>query len=282
MVVPTLNNARTLRRCLEALRRQSRRPDELIVVDAGSSDATPEIAQELAELVVSPIANRCYQNNLGARTATGDFLLFLDADMITSIDVVAEALARISEAGSPQALVLPEVSIGTTFFARAKAFERTFYQGIWWLEALRWLPSDLFWSVGGFDTSMTGTEDWDLDQRVRDTAHVGWLTAVTFHEEGELHLRDLAARKAHYSVTFERFAEKFPARAQLAMGIVPRAKLFARQPRRLLAHPILSAGVAVMGLAEVGATRGWFRTQDPWPEERPVDPELRVIPDSPK
>ena len=47
VVIPALNEERHLGQLLSDIQRQSRRPDEVIVVDAGSSDATFRIASAL-------------------------------------------------------------------------------------------------------------------------------------------------------------------------------------------------------------------------------------------
>ena len=269
-IIPTFNNELTLAACVRSLQSQTAPPDEILVVDCGSTDSTARIAASVATLVHSPVANRCYQNNLGARVGAGEFLLFLDADMVVSGTVIEEALAIAVASPTPIALVVPEVSRGATYWARVKAFERSFYSGVWWLEALRWLPRDAFFSLGGFDTTMMGTEDWDLDERVRSALPVQRVRSPIYHEEGELRLRALAARKGHYAAAFARFTDRHPHRARLALRIAPRAQLFLRHPARMARHPVLSLGVAAMGLTEIAATRGWYRTQSPWPNERPV------------
>jgi len=275
VIVPTLNNERTLRLCLRALNGQSRQPDEIIVVDGGSTDATCSIAQEDARLLNSKVANRCYQQNLAAEFADGDYLLFLDADMTLSELVIEQALS--AAANCPRvALTIPEVSTGKTFWARAKAFERSFYAGVWWIEAARWFPREVFTAVCGFDPAMVGVEDWDIDQRVRALTEVSRISAPAYHDEGDLRVMHLAARKAHYSATFDKFRERHPARANLAMGIGPRVRLFASQPLEIMKHPVLSFGVAALGLAEIASTRGWLKTTDPWPEERPIVARVAV------
>ncbi len=81
VVIPTLNESAYLPRLLRALEQQSCRPDEVIVADAGSKDHTVAIAQQWGAKVVGgglPAVGR----NAGARSAQGEYLLFLDADVI--------------------------------------------------------------------------------------------------------------------------------------------------------------------------------------------------------
>jgi rSAM/selenodomain-associated transferase 2 len=80
VIVPALNEAGVIVAALQALAPLRGRGHEVIVVDGGSSDATPDVARPHCDrLVVSP-RGRALQMNAGARAATGDVLLFLHAD----------------------------------------------------------------------------------------------------------------------------------------------------------------------------------------------------------
>jgi rSAM/selenodomain-associated transferase 2 len=77
VIIPVLNEARCIAQTLESLR--AAKPREIIVVDGGSHDATPEQAQRADLLVASP-PGRAIQMNSGAAQARGDLMLFLHAD----------------------------------------------------------------------------------------------------------------------------------------------------------------------------------------------------------
>ncbi len=85
IVVPTLNEAATLGRCLDAARACGR-VREIIVADGGSSDGTRSIAQAAGAALVTAGKGRGVQLRAGAARATGDILLFLHADSILKPD----------------------------------------------------------------------------------------------------------------------------------------------------------------------------------------------------
>ena len=80
IVIPVLDEAERIGASLAALAPLRRRGHEVIVADAGSADATRELAAPLCDRVVSSARGRGAQMNAGARFATGDALLFLHAD----------------------------------------------------------------------------------------------------------------------------------------------------------------------------------------------------------
>ena len=58
---------------------------EIIVVDGGSTDATVKIAERYADRVlISSKKSPSIQRNLGAKTAAGSLLAFIDADTVAS------------------------------------------------------------------------------------------------------------------------------------------------------------------------------------------------------
>ncbi len=83
IVVPAYNASRTLRRCLQALRRQDIPAEtyEIIVVDDGSTDDTTEIARAMgARTIRIPHSGPAAARNAGLEAAQGDLILFTDAD----------------------------------------------------------------------------------------------------------------------------------------------------------------------------------------------------------
>jgi rSAM/selenodomain-associated transferase 2 len=80
VIVPVLNEATGMARCLQALAPLRARGHEVIVADGGSDDATREIAAPHADRVLTAERGRARQMNAGAAAASGEALLFLHAD----------------------------------------------------------------------------------------------------------------------------------------------------------------------------------------------------------
>lgn len=83
-VIPTLNSARTLERCLASIRAQDYPEVEIVIVDAGSSDGTLELASAYGvdQVIDNPLQTGEAGKARGARTAKGEILAFVDSDNV--------------------------------------------------------------------------------------------------------------------------------------------------------------------------------------------------------
>jgi rSAM/selenodomain-associated transferase 2 len=80
IIMPVLNEAAGIEAALRALAPYRARGVELIIVDGGSADGTPEIARALADHIIAAPHGRASQMNAGAGVARGDVFMFLHAD----------------------------------------------------------------------------------------------------------------------------------------------------------------------------------------------------------
>jgi rSAM/selenodomain-associated transferase 2 len=80
VIIPTLDEAAGIVATLAALQPLRAAGHEVIVVDGGSRDGTPEAARAHADRALAAPRGRANQMNAGADAAAGDVLLFLHAD----------------------------------------------------------------------------------------------------------------------------------------------------------------------------------------------------------
>jgi len=181
VVVTTKNEAHNIGNCLASVAAQDYPAEflEIIVVDNGSADETKAIARRFTDLVFDKGPERSVQRNFGLlEAATGGLVLFLDADMILSKTVVRRCADRLA-AGRHVALHIPEIVLGADYFPSVRRFERSFYDGTV-IDGARFIRKDALAAVGGFDASLTGPEDWDLDKKLKGLGSIGLLSRYDF------------------------------------------------------------------------------------------------------
>lgn len=177
VVVTTKNEERHIRNCLGSIRAQTYPSEkiELIVVDNYSEDKTREIATQFTDLVFDKGPERNAQRNFGLiDVATGRYLMWIDADMILSPNLVLACYNFIIETAFV-ALYIPEVIIGCQFWSRVRRFERGFYNNTV-IDGTRFVSAVPFRQVGGFSSDwFYGPDDWDLDKSLQLVGALGYL-----------------------------------------------------------------------------------------------------------
>lgn len=209
VVIPTKNEAANIATCLDAFA-PFRDCLEILVVDNFSPDATRAIAAARGVRVLLQGPERCAQRNCGWKSSTGDYVLFVDADMIVPEATTAEILRTISSADAPDALYIPEIRGGCDGLRlRARNFERSFYDGTC-IDGLRVIRRSLLEAVGGYDEELVACEDWDLDRRL---LAAGARTAIAkgslVHNEARQDVKTFLAKKAYYAASVNRYRRKW-------------------------------------------------------------------------
>ena len=93
VVIPTLNSAETLERCLTSIKANNTKYEyEVIVVDAGSNDETIEIARKYAHKVLDGMPSSI-NRNIGVEAARGEIICFTDSDCFVPEDWIAKLVA---------------------------------------------------------------------------------------------------------------------------------------------------------------------------------------------
>lgn len=184
VIIPTYNRPNKLLRAVTSLTNQTQQPDEVIIVNDGSSLSYKECFSKLKEIENQSELNisyskfkknrgACHGRNYGAKKATGDILMFLDDDdrwlenkieyqvkQLSDADLTYCSRRVVDEKGefqhysyadipsNPRREILINNFIGTTICV-----------------ALR---SEIFEAAGGFDPEMPAKQDHELWIRVLD------------------------------------------------------------------------------------------------------------------
>lgn len=207
VVITTKNEEKNIENCLLSIKRQTYGNIELIVVDNFSEDKTVEIAKKYGAKVYLKGPERSTQRNYGAQVSSGEYLLYLDADMILSPTVIEDCVEK-CEVDRVDALYVPERIVGEGFWIKVRDFERSFYTGTV-VDAVRFVRRDLFLRVDGFDESLVGPEDWDLDRRVRKIGRTGIVDTPLYHNEREFNMKRYLKKKNYYSNGIKNYVRKW-------------------------------------------------------------------------
>ncbi len=177
VVIPAFNRRELLPRAINTVLKQTRQPQEIIVVDDGSTDGTAEMVGQdfsLVHLVVQKNRGVSAARNAGINRATGDWLAFLDSDdawQPQKLERQMELLARHGE--------MKICHTGETWLKNGRPIsqKKKHRKPSGWifqkcLELCAISPSsvlikrEVFDLVGLFDESLPACEDYDLWLRI--------------------------------------------------------------------------------------------------------------------
>ncbi|MEM2907214.1 MAG: glycosyltransferase family A protein, partial [Candidatus Odinarchaeota archaeon] len=149
VVVPTYNSERTIGVCLSSVRKQTYPNIEVIIVDNYSEDKTGEIAEKGGAKFFQLNAERVGAKNFGLKKAGGKYVCFIDSDMELARKVIEECVSLMENNKGIGGIIIPERSVGNSFWVKVRDFERSFYTGTE-IESARFFRKDLAEKVNGF------------------------------------------------------------------------------------------------------------------------------------
>lgn len=264
VVVTTFFSAAYLEKCLLSVKGQTYNNIELVVVDNNSTDGTKKIAEKYADkCFFGQAVERSAKRNFGVTQATGQYVLIADSDMYFSPDVVQACVSTISFEDCIKAVVVPERSTGTSFWAKCKSLERSFYVGVDWMEAARFFERDIFLEMGGYDEGNTGSEDYDLPQRVKEKygeLSIGRIDKFITQDEVDLGLIKSCKKKFYYASSFPKYSRNAANACNFKKqsGLLRRYQLFLSQPRKIYESPLVGFGMLFMKTCEFIAGGGGY------------------------
>ncbi len=207
IIIPARDAASTLPMCLDALGMQSlTEPDEIIVVDDGSKDATAEIASRAGVIcfTIAP-SGPAVARNYGAQRARGEILLFTDADCVPATTWAAELSSAFRDraVAGAKGVYRTRQSGLTPRFVQAEYASK--YKRMARQPSIDFIDTysaayrrDIFLANGGFDIAFPApsVEDQEFSFRLAKKGYrlVFVPKAVVYHRH-DLTLREYAARK---------------------------------------------------------------------------------------
>ncbi len=177
VIIPVRNGGRTLDACLRSIRRSTYKNREIIVVDDHSTDDSPAVAERHRARLIRVTEGEGANNarNLGAASATGEILIFVDSDIMVRRETIV-GLVEDLEDGIADAVV----GIYTARH-RHESFVSQ-YKNLWvrysyvksppaidWLfGSISGIRRDAFQKLGGFNIGLLarhGHDDIELGKR---------------------------------------------------------------------------------------------------------------------
>lgn len=229
VVIPTFNRRETLETVLPLLARQTLPADqyELLLCDSGSTDGTKELIADLnlpnlRHICPAENRGRSGARNAGIRAARGEFVMFTDADILPSPDLLSEHL-RLHRSRPHCAVVGLEVQVDTVAEyeqVRDNPYDKGRHMHGRDDKEMSWLffltgnasaPRQALLDVGLFDENFTvyGHEDLELGYRLQKAGYTILYNAraVNYHWH-PVPFEERCDKMRHSGVATRRFHNK--------------------------------------------------------------------------
>jgi len=245
VIIPAYNTARTIEACINSILSQTYRNIEIIINDAGSKDKSIEIIRKFKKVkLIFRNPNRSKARNIGAMMAKGKYLFHIDSDMELT-PVLVENCVKLCEKKGYDALIVPEVSVGKTFWHLVRAIEKlTFLNDEYMESANRFIKKSVYTAVDGYDESITAGEDFDIHQRLlHRKKKIGRAMAFIKHHE-VLKVTETWKKGYVYGRTFKTYIQKYPVLTGKQFSVIRPA--YIRNRGLLFSHPLLLLGLIIM------------------------------------
>jgi glycosyltransferase involved in cell wall biosynthesis len=110
IIIPAYNVEKYISDTLDCIRRQTKKPDEIIIVDDGSEDSTADIIQNYQTLMSLRLIRKENEGqgiarNQGINEATSDYIYFLDADDLLKENFCEDIIECITQNNFPEILL---------------------------------------------------------------------------------------------------------------------------------------------------------------------------------
>ena len=167
VIIPVYNGAAFVGEAIESALGQRLAPAEVIVVDDGSADHTPQVVHSFGthvRYVHQPNRGPAAARNNGLSLAQGELIALLDADDIWHADKLAIQTAQLAR--EPYDIVLGHMQFMTKEVGRLMQLQGEPVPQLFLGSAL--FRREVFEEVGRFDETLYYCDDWDWFMRARE------------------------------------------------------------------------------------------------------------------
>ncbi len=180
VIIPAYNEEKYIEKTLKSIQKLDRKPDELIVVDSGSTDKTVKIARSLgAEILAVKQRGIGLARNSGLKKAKGDIVAFTDADTVVPKDwltKIEETLADPKVVGVYGIFTVPD---GELLYRLHIAYTGAWLNRIYYLFGILMAPGQnmafkrkVGIAAGGFPEDFIIAEDIEMMSRLKKKGKV--------------------------------------------------------------------------------------------------------------
>ncbi len=264
VIIPTYNYARFLREAIDSALAQTYPPLEVIVVDDGSTDETPQVLAEYGgriRAVRQKNQGVAAARNTGVAAARGEYIAILDSDDLWKPGKLELQIARF-EADPDLGLV----HCGAETFDHTGRTLEVLLNGTegWVAEQMLRLdrhvvqgpgsgllaPRRIVEEVGGFDVRLPPSDDWEICYRIAQRYRIGFVPValVRYRQHGKgIHLNIPKMESAMFLALEKAFASPDPAVQSLRTHsygrlhrILAGCYFQAGKPRQFIRHMVKS------------------------------------------
>ena len=193
-VVPVYNGESFIGETIKSLLGQTRKFDEIVVADDGSTDRTVEIVKKFKQvrLVQSNHVERIAIRNIGWKAAKGNIIAFIDSDLVLVPEWLEEILKGFDK-GYAAAVDRRAVHHPQTYIAKLNDHFFDIRYGDNYKPFTLWvIRRDLLEQLGGLDEQVIAFEDIDIADRVFESGHDVFFAAkaIAYHKGEPVSIRE--------------------------------------------------------------------------------------------
>ncbi len=192
IVIPVVPNDIHIQECVDHIKRSSYQNYELLIINESKE--------------------RSYQRNVGIKNAKGEYLLWLDSDMMISPMLIEDCVNKIEESYEyeyqipvkPVGVYIPERIVTKGWFGKLRDWERQFYTATL-VDVMRFIRTK---ECPLFDETLHGVEDSDWERRCPEGKRA--ISDYSFNHHDKVGLLKYLRKKAYYAKCLAQYKFKNP------------------------------------------------------------------------